>query len=391
MISRRIKSILCAAAVSAVSFSPAVQAATYTATDLTPSGFSVLVGNGNPNPKAGYFGTLFAGEEEVLNGHYFNATIWNANGTTPTNIHPSAWTESHALATSLHNQVGYGINNGSNSQHALLWINGAATDLHPTTLLPAASSSSQATGISLTGNHQIGYGVGFTNPSLVHAFLWNNTVASALDLNPSNLNYYNTYGTATTDTQQVGYGNGPASGFQNHALVWNGTNVAIDLHPTALSTGSSQALGTDGTHQAGYVNSLGASKNETHAYVWTGTIASGIDLNPAGFSYSQANNVLGNFEVGQGYGAGTSNQYHALLWNNSAGSVVDLQAMLPAKFQNSWATQIDASGNVFGFAFDPASGTHAVEWTATLTATPEPASFSLLILTAAGLLMRRRR
>src|SRR2546426_5368821 len=48
-----------------------------------------------------------------------------------------------------------------------------------------------------------------------------------------------------------------------------------------------------------------------------------VVLNPDGFSDCFGTTMLGGQQGGIGYSS-TSNQYHALLWSGSAGSVVDL-------------------------------------------------------------------
>jgi hypothetical protein len=81
----------------------------------------------------------------------------------------------------------------------------------------------------------------------------------------------------------------------------------------------------------------------------------------------------------------------ALVWSGTAGSAVDLSMFLPSGF--TWfysdALTIDSAGNVFGMAEGDINGdnvTFAVEW----SPVPEPATASLLLIAATGVLMRRR-
>ena len=364
------------------------RAGVYSYSDLTPNGFAVPPGGfGNPEALGGTFnGTQYVGDVLIFNGHFPHPIIWNPNGTFGSDLYSTF--SAHAVATSGGTQIGYSGNGESPTydSHAILWHGtpNSFVDLHPTLLNPGQMSTTN--GLSLTGNHQVGFAGGLgPNQNAFHAILWNNTAASAIDLNPTG--YVNTYANATTDTQQVGEG---ATVYNNHALLWSGTAASVkDLHPYNLSpNGSSQAQGLDSIHQVGYVNGLDAFPGQSHAYLWSGSAATGIDLNPAGFTYSEADGVVGGQEVGKGYSSLTGNQFHALLWNGTSSAAIDLHLLLPANFQKSWATSIDATGNVFGFAFDPASGTHAIEWVS--TSTPEPASLSILGLGAAALLARRR-
>lgn len=75
----------------------------------------------------------------------------------------------------------------------------------------------------------------------------------------------------------------------------------------------------------GTVNRWGASGpatgNNTHAILWTGTAASAVDLNPSGFTSSQANGVTDGEQAGSARSAnGVS---HAMLWRGTAASAVD--------------------------------------------------------------------
>jgi hypothetical protein len=59
-----------------------------------------------------------------------------------------------------------------------------------------------------------------------------------------------------------------------------------------------------------------------------------------------------------GYGEiGATGPTHALLWNGTAESVVDLHGFLPPGFQTSKAQGIDTSGNIIGTADG-----HAILW-----------------------------
>ena len=73
------------------------------------------------------------------------------------------------------------------------------------------------------------------------------------------------------------------------------TYKATLLHPAGFD--SSLARGVSGASQVGHaVTDVGSE----HALLWNGTAASVVDLNPAGFYSSRANSVSGANQVGWG-------------------------------------------------------------------------------------------
>ena len=155
--------------------------------------------------------------------------------------------------------------------------------------------------------------------------------------------------TRVSDGQQVGSGALP--GFVNHALFWTGSaDSVVDLHPSGFT--DSGAVGVSAGQQVGW----GSTVLHDHALLWMGSADSVVDLNPSGFTDSYAYAVSGDQQVGQG---DTGGRPHAMLWTGSADSVVDLHAFLPPEFTRSWATGIDADGNIVGVAIEPDNTGHA--------------------------------
>ena len=113
-----------------------------------------------------------------------------------------------------------------------------------------------------------------------------------------------------------------------------------------------------------------------HALLWT---AAGriIDLNPAGFTYSSAFGSDGVHQVGSGYGPGTANIYHALMWNGSSDSAVDLN---PSGFVSSYAIGVGGTQQVGSASTLPSvtNGLHAMLWTGTAQSAVDlsPAGFA---------------
>ena len=94
----------------------------------------------------------------------------------------------------------------------------------------------------------------------------------------------------------------------------------------------------------------------------------------------------GGFQVGFGDGAATGGQDHALLWSGTAASVVDLHSLLGGlgpTFVTSYASDIDPSGAIVGYATDANFVSYPVIW----SPVPEPSTLVLGIAGAAGLVL----
>jgi len=90
-----------------------------------------------------------------------------------------------------------------------------------------------------------------------------------------------------------------------------------------------------------------ATGNKTHALLWNGSAGSVVDLNPSGFPASHAYGTDGTQQVGWGNAPGGDD---ALLWSGSAGSAVDLN---PSGFTISRAVGVSGTQQV-GFGDDGA-------------------------------------
>jgi hypothetical protein len=126
-----------------------------------------------------------------------------------------------------------------------------------------------------------------------------------------------------------------------HAALWQGSSHTFtDLNP-AGSCGScspgSNAYGTDGTYIAG------SGGSPEHALLWKlGELKTPVDLNPAGFAYSEAYAVRGTAQAGYAF-SNTTNTNHAVLWHGTAASAVDLT---PSSVSTAYATGLGSKSEV---------------------------------------------
>ncbi len=278
-----------------------------------------------------------------------------------------------------HNGTGAYIQNG---------VSGPGVDLSP-------GGFNYSEVLSTNGTQQVGVAATSVTGILGlssgdNAYVWNGSLATAVDLNPAG---FNSAALGTNGTQQVGEGAGAATGNKIHALLWSGSSAYVDLNPTGFAIGS-VAYAIYGNQEVGDGAPPGTNPLDTlaganvHALEWSGSAASYVDLNPDGILMSEAVGTNGTQQIGVGFVTRTSSP-EAFLWNGSADSAVNLESLLPSNdtWTTSWPYGIDPSGNVFGYAEDSSGNYFAVEW----SAVPEPAAGGLLAMACAGGLLRRRK
>jgi hypothetical protein len=143
----------------------------------------------------------------------------------------------------------------------------------------------------------------------------------------------------------LGSGSGSSRGSNASAQY-----VAIDLHSSGYSY--TQATGIAGGQQVGRSYSSIENPGVHHALLWQGSASSIVDLHPHGFTYSFALATNGTIQVGSGSAPGKG--WHALKWSGSADSVVDLDPDSPV---TSEARAI-AGDQIVGYG-----RSHALMWT----------------------------
>jgi len=216
--------------------------------------------------------------------------------------------------------------------------------------------SGGAYGTGSNGTQQVGWGAASGSH---HALLWTGTPQSYVDLNPSGFTW--SHATGASGTQQVGHGYSATD--DKNALLWTGTAAScINLNPSAYV--ASEAYGTNGTQQVGFGAWRGAGPGPSgynyHAMLWNGSASSYVDLNPPDFAESCATGISGTQQVGYGKGYSTNSGYHALVWNGTPNSYVDIN---PHGFDVSYAYGTSGTQQV-GYGVTP-STVYALLWTGT--------------------------
>jgi hypothetical protein len=152
------------------------------------------------------------------------------------------------------------------------------------------------------------------------------------------------------------------------ALIAQGLLVlsvfATDYQVTFLNPDGwySFGKGISGGIQVGYGATV-TDVNAQHALLWNNTAASFVDLHPAGFNTSMAYATSGPNQVGIAVFNSPVGEVlmHAQLWSGSAASAIDLNS---AGLQNSQALGVSGANQV-GSGTGPATGfaEHALMWT----------------------------
>ena len=328
---------------------PAAAQTQYQAIDLSYAGnYGTVINGVSAGQGAGYniYDVYFIDHVK----HYrLHAMYWPAGGAPEVELNPFDSPYSNATSASGRKQAGFAsIKVGATYQsHAIVWHGTAASarDI----AMPGYDNSSAA---GIDGNNVVGQANGTATGGHVHAVLWDLNASTITDLNGTG--HQESGAVATSGKQQVGWATDPY-GADIHAMLWKGDSAsAVDLNPAGFQT--SNAYGVDHGRQIGDAQTLSTA----HAILWHGSAASAVDLNPKGYVYTYGTGIAGSKQVG--FGTKPDYKYHALVWSGRASKVVDLQSFLPASLVQSYATSIDAAGNIGGWATDTAGVNHAILW-----------------------------
>ena len=337
------RAILLTLVVAVFTFSSFAQ--TYQVVILSPvNGFNETRGSGLYNfQRVG--SARLTGAPQPEDSH---AVLWIGSSVTPIDLNPGSYFYSQAFDTDGSRQVGRAyfpsIPNPIGNV-AAIWSGSASSFV----LLCAFPYCGNSTAYAIWGDQQ----VGFTDDShtcsecgpiyRLHAALWRGTPASHVDLHPIGIGCDRSFAFDTDGVQQVGYGTFPASNHSYRALLWSGTAASVvDLSPLNYEVTFANAVRSG--VQVGYgQNYVDGGYTLPDAVVWRGTAASATSLGQGVLEDTNGTRHVGTKAFG--------NYNHAFRWDGETGAGFDLHSLLPAGvYMNSGAEQIDAAGNIIGWA-----------------------------------------
>ena len=214
------------------------------------------------------------------------------------------------LGSGYSSSLAQGINGGriamigysSTSSRAAIWTISSSSS----TALSVGAGIGSAEALAIDGNIVAGQAYS-TSAGFYHAYTWNLSSGTFLDINPN------------------GYDQSVANGISNGALAGNG-----------IIGGVSQAL------------------------YWPTAQSTPTNLTPSIASDSTALAISNGVEVGSATIA-ASGHFHAMAWNGTASSYVDLHAPLPSSLTDSVAAAVSGT-QVVGTAYDMSGAAHAILW-----------------------------
>ena len=180
-----------------------------------------------------------------------------------------------------------------------------------------------------------------------HAFIWDPTTRTGIDLNPPGSVRSNAY---ACDGEEQGGFVCDAEG-NPQAAIWHGSAESwVNLAPS--DSDESFVWGACGGVQVGSVMMF---SGPTVASLWRGTPESWVNLNPAGSSYSFIYGLSRDMQVGR---ADIAGETHAGFWRGTPESWTDIH---PKWALGSEAWDVDGD-SIVGTTFDSNYVEHATLW-----------------------------
>ncbi|MBB6049909.1 hypothetical protein [Armatimonas rosea] len=241
---------------------------------------------------------------------------------------------------------------------------GAAWDIHPTTLL---GSNSQSSALAIHGQRIAGAGQGEHTGQRRQALLWMEPHAErAYSLHPAVLLGDESYSHAQSleDSWVVGHGRGAATQGSDRALLWQDAGPAdvLSLHPDELLGPDAISYATGISHQqiVGYGRGT-KTQRRVEALFWPHPEPeAACSLHPTELLGAQGSSwavgVCESWIVGYGRSPYSGHEYHALLWLAARPDcALNLHAAAPPGSRSSRAYAVSPEGIVVGCIDDRAA------------------------------------
>lgn len=306
------------------------------------------------------------------------ATIWTSlDPSGAVDLTPIGATQSNIIDTTGSQHVGNVVIGGV--RRAGLWNGSSFTSLHP-----SGYDVTYAQGTD--GIHQTGLGT--TTAGEDRALLWSGSAASAVVLNPAGSVGAAAY--ATGGGRQVGWAEFAPSFTLPVAGYWSGSAASwtrLGTPPQYRTRDSvAVAISPTGETQAGYIT---GDSGFNWATLWRGTPDSFTLLNPAGYTATSILATDDRYQVGWGITPGGPRI--AAVWEGSAGSLMNLSAVLPPKYTFAMAYGVESTATdvwVVGYAYSASTDTSdAIVWHRTI---PSPGA-GVALMGMMVCIARRRR
>ena len=306
--------------------------ATWTVTNLHPSGATNSVANGIRSGR-------------IVGGVNADTAMWTVSVPGWTTLGPGVLYKTDGVQ-----QV------GRNTSTAAVWTGtpGSFVPLFPT----GTPNEIGAVASGVFSSEQVGYIFVISFTIVGNAGYWLDSAGTWTNINPPGA-----FSSECTDVhagQRVG-----AAWFVNttdpNAYIWYGSPTGVSVNP-ALSI-RSYLHGVHSGKQVGYFVPIGDTR--AHAGLWANTAASCVDLHPPTAYQSAATAVYLNRQAGWvEYTQGTK---HAAYWQGNSASAVDLHAYLPPGYDSSeavgiWTDNPGVNTYITGYALTPSNNKHAMLW-----------------------------
>lgn len=236
--------------------------------------------------------------------------------------------------------VGYGFRPGPvRDGRAIVWRGGLGSTLEP------AAGLYDSYAFNVWDNRAVGVGRELVSPFTYHdrAHVWDITTGTATNLHALMTGVDQSLGQDVWRNKVALYAFGPATGGAEHAFLYDGATFT-DLHSTLPAGQYSRTyrVRVFGDFVTAWTEGA-ATAGGTHTILWDTSSGTPVARNLAhetDLSYAQAEDIYGSTVVGSGSGPVTGDSQHALAWTVGADGAITLRDLHPAGYFYSAAMAV---------------------------------------------------